>query len=400
MRIRHLVLVLGFLASILGGLAQATPVGAAQQCFPQTGGCIQGRFLDYWLANGGLARNGYPLTGEIRQTLDDGREYTVQYFERVRLELHPENPAPHDVQLGQFGRRVLREEYVTVAGTTYEDVIAPVPGSGPFYFPQTGHTIAPRFRDYWEQGGGLAQFGYPITEERYDSLPSEAGNCCTTQYFERARFEWHPENEGTPHVILLGQFGRRIIEDEGRLSGLFGTLYRSEDRVRSALGRPGKTTTTRGALQTFEGGRMYWAEEGPHSHYINGVESKKTSFALCGTAERGTIPETGFYPFAPDTWATTDEPGGGPAPKPGLYLPQRGFGKLWREKNTVRQCLGYARTPDETGFTMTWQNFSGGLMLLSDTAEGRFIYVFKVRRGCNSCGPTITYERYAVEGLS
>ncbi|HEY8598546.1 MAG TPA: hypothetical protein VIL85_08955 [Thermomicrobiales bacterium] len=397
MRIRHLVLVLGFLASLLGGLVQAAPVGAAEQCFPQTGGCIQGRFLDYWLANGGLARNGYPLTGEIRQTLEDGNEYTVQYFERVRLEYHPEHPAPHEVQLGQFGRRVLREDYITVAGTSYEQATAPVPGSGPFYFPQTGHTIAPRFQDYWVQNGGLAQFGYPITEERFDSLGPD--HCCTTQYFERARFEWHPENAGTPYVILLGQFGRRIVEDENRLSGTFGTIYRGEDRVRAALGRPlSLAVTTRGALQAFEGGRMYWAEEGPHASYSNGVESKKTILALCGTDEKGTIPSTEFYPFAPDTWTAADEPGGGSAPKPGLYLPQRGFGKLWREKSTVRQCIGYARTPDETGLTLTWQDFTGGLTLLSDTAEGRFIYVFTVRRNCNSCGNTITYERYPADG--
>ena len=41
------------------------------------------------------------------ETLDDGKSYRVQYFERARLEHHPENPAPYDVLLGQFGRTVL-----------------------------------------------------------------------------------------------------------------------------------------------------------------------------------------------------------------------------------------------------------------------------------------------------
>jgi hypothetical protein len=33
----------------------------------------------------------------------------VQYFERARFEHHPENSAPNDVLLGQFGRRILAE---------------------------------------------------------------------------------------------------------------------------------------------------------------------------------------------------------------------------------------------------------------------------------------------------
>src|SRR4051794_36409667 len=73
-----------------------------ERCFAETSFCISGRFLEYWQANGGLARNGFPLTGERREILEDGKEYTVQYIERIRLELHPENAAPYDVLLGQF----------------------------------------------------------------------------------------------------------------------------------------------------------------------------------------------------------------------------------------------------------------------------------------------------------
>ena len=81
----------------------------ATACFAETAQCIQGRFLDYWQANGGLAQFGYPLTSEQPELLEDGRTYTVQYFERARFEYHPENPPPYDVLLGQFGRRLLDE---------------------------------------------------------------------------------------------------------------------------------------------------------------------------------------------------------------------------------------------------------------------------------------------------
>ena len=56
----------------------------------------------------------------------------------------------------------------------------------PLYFPETGHYANGYFRDYWNNFGGLPIFGYPITEQRM-----EGGYW--VQYFERARFEYHPE---------------------------------------------------------------------------------------------------------------------------------------------------------------------------------------------------------------
>ena len=48
--------------------------GQAEQCFPETGFCVSGLFHDYWLANGGLARPGRPLTGEFEEiNLTNGR---------------------------------------------------------------------------------------------------------------------------------------------------------------------------------------------------------------------------------------------------------------------------------------------------------------------------------------
>ena len=84
-------------------------LSTAPRCFPETGHCVRGRFLTYWTIWGGLAVNGYPISEEFVQTLEDGREYTVQYFERARFEHHPENTPPYDILLGQFGRRILAE---------------------------------------------------------------------------------------------------------------------------------------------------------------------------------------------------------------------------------------------------------------------------------------------------
>src|SRR5205085_2628557 len=100
---------------IAGGFGEGDAVATAEryfddtpaQCFSQTGRCALGRFLAYWQAHGGLAINGYPLSDQRIELLEDGKPYVVQYFERARFEHHPENPAPYDVLLGQFGRRIL-----------------------------------------------------------------------------------------------------------------------------------------------------------------------------------------------------------------------------------------------------------------------------------------------------
>jgi hypothetical protein len=184
------------------------PPRLGPRCFPETGRCIEGRFLAYWQGSGGLARHGLPLSGELVERLEDGRLYPVQYFERTRLEYHPENDRPGDagyaVLLGQFGRRVL----LARAGRAVDPPAVPVPDRA--YFPETGHTLGGRFREYWEGSGGLAQFGFPLTEPFEEVL--EDGRVYAVQYFERARFEYHPEH-APPFDVLLGQFGRQILAE-------------------------------------------------------------------------------------------------------------------------------------------------------------------------------------------
>ena len=57
------------------------------------------------------------------------------------------------------------------------------------------------FRARWDRDDGLRMYGLPLTE------PFSTTNGISVQYFERARFEYHPENAGTPYVILLGRLG-------------------------------------------------------------------------------------------------------------------------------------------------------------------------------------------------
>jgi hypothetical protein len=169
-------------------------------CFPQTGKCVAGRFLSQWRATGGLPINGYPLSDVFTETLEDGKQYQVQYFERVRMEFHPENQPPYDVLLGQFGRRIL-------AGVADAPTAPASPRDGSVYFIETGHNVDADIFAFWLVNGGLPQFGYPLTEEFVQRL--EDGQLYVVQYFERARIERHPKNDA-PYKLLLGQFGRVI----------------------------------------------------------------------------------------------------------------------------------------------------------------------------------------------
>jgi len=72
-------------------------------------------------------------------------------------------------------------------------------------FTETGHTVCGRFLDYWQTHGGLAQQGYPISEP-FQEVSDLNGQTYTVQYFERAVFEMHPENQ-PPNDVLLSQLG-------------------------------------------------------------------------------------------------------------------------------------------------------------------------------------------------
>ena len=129
--------------------------------FPQTGHTIRGAFLQYWTARGGLAQQGYPLSEELQEVSKlNGKTYTVQYFERAIFELHPENAGtPYEVLLSLLGSFELKNRYGATppAGTPSTN--------NPRFFVQTGHTLGGQFRAYWESHGGLAQQGYPLTDE-------------------------------------------------------------------------------------------------------------------------------------------------------------------------------------------------------------------------------------------
>lgn len=201
-------LALGLIAMLaLPTLPAATPASAqAQRTFPETGKTVKGRFLEYWNQSGGLAQQGYPISEEMREVSDtNGQTYTVQYFERAVFEHHPENARPYDVLLQLLGSFLYQQKYRGNAPGQQ-----PNNQAGSRFFPETGKRVGGRFLDYWNRNGGLTQQGLPLSEE-FDERSDLNGQTYRVQYFERAVFEYHPENQPAFQVLLsqLGTFRYR-----------------------------------------------------------------------------------------------------------------------------------------------------------------------------------------------
>ncbi len=192
-----------------------TGVEGAPVTFPETGYSLEGEFLRYWRAHGSLPVFGYPIDS-ARQS--DGQ--VTQYLERARFELHPENKAPYNVLLGRLGVEALERQSRDWRS------LPKATASAPHYFKETGHAIAPQFWGYWSSHGlefdgrrgtsmseSLALFGYPVSEAMMETNAS--GDRVLTQWFERARFEYHPNNSAA-YRVLLGRLGAEVRNERGR----------------------------------------------------------------------------------------------------------------------------------------------------------------------------------------
>ncbi|HEX2912564.1 MAG TPA: hypothetical protein VH186_17275 [Chloroflexia bacterium] len=209
-----LVIVAVLVANLNLGANFSVGTGAAadSRYFPETGHTVSGKFLQYWQANGGLPTYGFPITdAQPEVDPETGKTFLTQWFERNRFELHPEFAnTRYEVLLGLVGKDLRREALVVDP-----DFARTVPNIEParssqeqWYFPETGHNLRFGFLNYWIKNGGLERFGFPISEEHVE-LDPETGRYFSSQWFERARFEYHPENK-PPYDILLGLLGNQI----------------------------------------------------------------------------------------------------------------------------------------------------------------------------------------------
>jgi len=219
----RLAVYLGVVAAMCVSILPASSHQAAAQGTSRTinGHAVAGRFLELWSSQGteqnNVYVNGLPITDRRSEiSLTDGKAYDTQWFERARYEAHPENKAPYDVLLGLLGV-TLTEGRGSVDPATKKvrnaadapfvgiDKPADTNGTTKVWFTETKHSVSGKILEYWNKYGGLSQFGFPLSEQ-FNEVSATDGKTYTVQYFERNRFELHPE-KAAPYEVELGLLG-------------------------------------------------------------------------------------------------------------------------------------------------------------------------------------------------
>ncbi len=180
---------------------------------------IPADFLGHYRGTGGFARWGYP-TSEVF-VLENGA--LTQFYQRGVVDFH-------DVGSGWVIERRLAWDYIGGGfggapdqGVEEADEHAPNPypgivigpwGNKVSNFAIDGTEVG--FADFFFSHGGIAAFGYPKSEARYDS--DEPGTLrapgTTTgsirQYFQAAIFEYHPDDP--QEKVKLTLLGDKLLE--------------------------------------------------------------------------------------------------------------------------------------------------------------------------------------------
>jgi hypothetical protein len=220
-RLFTLLLLVVMLVTLAVSGNQAQAQDEEERCFEQTGFCISGTIRQYWEQNGGLPVFGYPKS-EQQEEMIEGNPYQVQLFERNRLEVHPENDPPYHVLLGRLGAGPVE---ASIEAGTYTPPAQEEPREGCAYFEETGWNVCGRILNVYRSQGletdgspgfsiddNKALFGLPLTPMVNMDIE---GQTYAVQWFERARFELHPEND-PPYDVLLGLLGNEMVAGDNQ----------------------------------------------------------------------------------------------------------------------------------------------------------------------------------------
>jgi len=166
------------------GWTSAIAQQSRQRYFPETGHTVSGEFLDaYERVDDPQLLYGYPITEMFK---DQATGFYIQYFDKARFELHMDAPAELRVKLTPIG------QFIYNAGPALPSLDST---QGCNFFPETGYQVCYSFLDFFKKYGGVAQFGYPISN-------FEDRNGRVVQFFQIASLEWHPELPPGKQVVV------------------------------------------------------------------------------------------------------------------------------------------------------------------------------------------------------
>jgi len=197
--------------------------------FSETGHNVSGDFLRFYSNNpNALIFYGYPITEEFVSV--DGK--TVQYFQRARFELHAELPEDQRVQLTRLGS----EAYVSTGDLHVNNSFACRS------YAETGHAVCFEFLQYFDEYGGVAQFGYPISGFEYHENK-------LVQYFEKARLEWQPWKLEGQRVVNT-DLGRLYFDKLGEDPGLLPAVKPLNNTISTLVNLKVRAFTWKAVTQT------------------------------------------------------------------------------------------------------------------------------------------------------
>lgn len=167
--------------------------------FSETGHNVKGEFFRFYSGNPNATfLYGYPITEEF--TSRDGN--TVQYFQRARFEFHRNLPEGQRIQLSTLGQFT----YVSTGPLNVANSFACR------LYTETGFSVCFAFLEFFDEYGGVGQFGYPISGFEYHENK-------IVQYFQKARLEWQPwKAEG--QRVVVSDLGRIYFDKLGEDPGL------------------------------------------------------------------------------------------------------------------------------------------------------------------------------------
>ena len=270
--------VLATLLPFRSAAAAPLPAGDVYRYYPETGHSIVPPISLFFSRQGDVPAFGLPLTDLV---VVDGRE--VQYFERARIELTRDPVAGVRIELGLLGRELV--------GARHDGPFAPPSGvpADARHFEETGHTIRGAFRTYWETSGGLPRFGLPISKEFSEAHGNQQ---LTVQYFERARFEWHPDVDGGK--VLLGLIGREYAERGHVPSALLAPSSPLSILAQARVSFPDRAAARQNVALAAERLHGLTVAPGGHLSFLNAVAPLTTAagYATDEGIEGGRVVET------------------------------------------------------------------------------------------------------------
>jgi len=202
--------------------------------YPQTGHTLSYVFLRFYDTHGGLDIFGYPITEMVNQ---DG--LVVQYFQRGKMEWHPENPISSQVTLGSLGdeyiaRTNLSSQHLTSAqsicdsGPSVQPTSVPRPAAtpvppptvaAPAPEPTTAATASQPPSGLGELGGTGQPTTVPPTQPPPVQRPTAVPPATTADFTVSANVKYLTTGQGGTQTVYV-----RVLDSKGSGVGICSVM--------------------------------------------------------------------------------------------------------------------------------------------------------------------------------